>query len=683
MKIILALSGGVDSGMSIRKLKNSGWQTIFGANHIVCKGVKSSSPEVLGKAESLCKSENIPFYVVDAVKEFKQIVISDFIDKYIEGFTPNPCVICNENIKFTWFYDTVKKKLLEEGKIKQDEEVFFATGHYAQIQEKQGCLFIKRGVDRTKDQSYMLYRLPKEILRRCVFPLGTVYKKELIAEAKEIGYSFDTVKESQDICFVEGEYGDFVKQNCPKDLKIKQGNITDTDGNYLGKHKGYIYYTIGQRKGLSLGSGPWYVVAIDSKKNSVVVGRDFEQGQNKFAIEKTNWFIDTAEGNVIECNVMVRYNSSEKPCKVEITAGNCATVFLEEKTVITPGQSAVFYKDDLVLGGGEIACLPCTRFRGVSIEETPEGACLHNHEVSSKETADQLNTGLQKLDLKNPFSVIEKAEIYYKETTSSTMDDIKELLSHTLFAVSPMDTACQRVYGKSHAPAPNRDIHVAAQDATSCCSPPTGTLVLAHSQTQGKGRISGRKWVSVKGESLTFTILIKNSDIEFSLSLFPLYVGFCISGFLKKEFGIESSIKWPNDVLVNGKKISGILCENSHGYVLCGIGINCNQKSMKALSADNGVSIYELTSITSDLKDLLIKLLSFMKDNWNNKNWTDDVSMQLHNKGKKVVFYNCCMEKDKPITGIIKGIGEYGELIMTEEASGETKKYYSGEISFS
>jgi tRNA-specific 2-thiouridylase len=351
-KIILALSGGIDSGMSIRKLKESGWKEIFGANHIVCNEVKSSSPEVLKKAESLCIGENIPFYIIDAVKEFKQIIILDFISKYISGLTPNPCVVCNENIKFTWFYDVVLKKLLTENKIKKDEKVFFATGHYAQIEEKEGTLFIKKAVDKTKDQSYMLYRLPKEILWRCVFPLGSVYKKDLIAEAKEAGYSFESIKESQDICFIEGEYGDFIKQNS---LEIKEGDITDVDGNYLGKHKGYIYYTVGQRKGLSLGNGPWYVIAIDSKKNRVIVGRDFQQGQNKFIIEKCNWFIDFSKNNVIECNVMVRYNSFEKPCKVEISSEACATIFLEEKTVITPGQSAVFYKDDLVLGGGVIS----------------------------------------------------------------------------------------------------------------------------------------------------------------------------------------------------------------------------------------------------------------------------------------------------------------------------------------
>jgi len=214
-------------------------------------------------------------------------------------------------------------------------------------------------------------------------------------------------------------------------------------------------------------------------------------------------------------------------------------------------------------------------------------------------------------------------------------------------------------------------------------NPPTGTLVLAYDQTEGKGRIEGRKWLSVKGESLTFTILIKNSDFEFTLSLFPLFTGYCLAGFLKKEFGIESSIKWPNDVLINGRKISGILCENSSGYVLCGIGINCNQENMEEISGGKGISIFDLTGVTSDINDLLIKFLNFMKDNWDNKNWKDIVSRQLYNKGQKVVFYDSLTGKDNPVAGIIEGIGEDGELIMTEESTGQRKKYYSGEISFS
>lgn len=253
---------------------------------------------------------------------------------------------------------------------------------------------------------------------------------------------------------------------------------------------------------------------------------------------------------------------------------------------------------------------------------------------------------MQKLNLENPFSenpfsTTEKAEIYYKETTSSTMNDAKELISQ---------------------------------------NPPTGTIVLASSQTEGKGRIEGRRWLSEKGESLTFTIIIKNSDIKFSFSLFPLFAGFCVAGFLEKEFGIKSSVKWPNDVLINGKKISGILCESSSGYILCGIGLNCREQNMEKVPGKKGVSIYELTGIMPDLDDILIKFLGFMKNNWDNKSWKEIISKNLYNKGKKVVFHDSLPGKGSVITGIIEGIGENGELIITDEQTGEAKKYYSGEM---
>ncbi len=684
-KIILALSGGIDSGMSIKKLKSAGWSNIYAANHVVCRGVKSSSKEVLGRASMLCEMENIPFYVINAVDKFNDIVITDFEEQYLKGLTPNPCVICNEYIKFTWFFEKVCEKLLQEKKIFQDEQIFFSTGHYAQIEEKEGNLFIKKAVDKTKDQSYMLYRLPKEILSRCVFPLGTVYKKDIMVEAKEAGYSFESVKESQDICFIEGEYGDFIKQYNP-DLKhkFKTGYIFDSQGNRLGKHRGYIYYTIGQRKGLSLGSGPWYVLSVNAETNSIVVGREDEQGQTEFNIEKTNWFIDFDKSKTVECNVMVRYNSSEKPCKVQIDKNNKITVFLEEKTVITPGQSAVFYKDDLVLGGGVIcgtdaASCAVAWMPRLSAEQNKDAASrigFKNKNKSVKQDSGYISlssavtgtakrvpklcpqvysrftkpfgmsqkcAGLQKLSLVNPFSIAEKAEIYYKEITSSTMTDAKKLISQ---------------------------------------NPPTGTVVLAAFQTDGKGRIEGRKWLSVKGESLTFTIIIKTSDIKFRLSLFPLFAGFCVSGFLEKEFGIKSSIKWPNDVLIEGKKISGILCENSSGYILCGIGLNCREQNMEEIPGKKAVSIYKLTGIMPDLDNILIKFLNFTKNNWENSEWKDIVSEKLYNKGKKVTFYDSLPDKGKAITGIIEGIGENGELIITEDQTGQPKKYYSGEISF-
>ncbi|MDX9799944.1 MAG: tRNA 2-thiouridine(34) synthase MnmA [Spirochaetia bacterium] len=380
-KIILALSGGIDSGMAVRKLKEDGWKNIIAANHVVYRGVKSSSREVLERAEKLCRDEEIPFYIIDAEKEFAGCVINNFIESYAHGVTPNPCVICNENIKFTWFYDSVVNRLIEEGKASAVEDIFFATGHYVRLAEKDGDIFLRRASDKTKDQSYMLYRLPQKILRRCVFPMGEILKKDLASEAADLGYSFDSVKESQDICFIEGEYGNFIREKAPPNLlKVRPGRIEDTYGNFLGRHKGYVYYTVGQRKGLSLSDGPWYVISVDSKTNTVTVGRDEEQGRDDFYIEKSNWFIPVPVNGKISCNVVIRYNSSEIPCEVEITGlgsdSGCGSgsnssnssnsssnssnssgsvkVTLSAKQVITPGQSAVFYKDDLVIGGGII-----------------------------------------------------------------------------------------------------------------------------------------------------------------------------------------------------------------------------------------------------------------------------------------------------------------------------------------
>lgn len=354
--IILALSGGIDSGMSIGMLKRGGWKKIYAANHVVADGIKSSSTEVLERARTLCEKEGIPFYIIEAQKNFSECVIDNFIERYGRALTPNPCVICNETLKFSWFYDAVLEKIRKEEKISGDEKVFFATGHYARIVEKDGMLFIARGKDRQKDQSYMLYRLPQSILERIVFPMGELYKKDLPPEAEKLGYSFEAVRESQDICFIEGDYGDYIVSHAPESLrkKIRPGRIVDMQGNYLGKHKGYIYYTVGQRKGLSLGNGPWYVITVDSETNTVTVGREDEQGQESFFIESTNWFADVFPGEKISCNVMVRYNSSENLCTAEVLQAGKAHVVLDKKAVVTPGQSAVFYQDDIVIGGGII-----------------------------------------------------------------------------------------------------------------------------------------------------------------------------------------------------------------------------------------------------------------------------------------------------------------------------------------
>ena len=397
--VILGMSGGVDSTMALKMLKKE-YDKVIGVNHIVYKGVKSSSKEVLERAENICRNEGIPFYVMDLTTEFKECVIDNFINSYIEGTTPNPCVICNRKIKFTAFFEAVKKMLFEKNEVTAEDELFYSTGHYVRTVREGKNLFLKRSLDRTKDQSYMLYRLSQDILSRSVFPLGKSLKKDIVEKAASEGLPFRSIKESQDICFIEGEYTDFIKEKSSH--KSRPGKILDTKGEFLGKHRGYVNYTIGQRKGLGLGNGPWFVVKIEPETNTVVVGRAEEQGIKEFEVEDLNWFIDfekgenkfpllssaesdavpeglsantssiekdpspyvrgteeTGEGyftdGELRCYVQVRYGSAIRKCRVGKSGGGRIRVILDEKAVITPGQSAVFYSGDIVLGGGIIS----------------------------------------------------------------------------------------------------------------------------------------------------------------------------------------------------------------------------------------------------------------------------------------------------------------------------------------
>ncbi len=349
--VILGMSGGVDSSMALKHLKKK-FDRVIGVNHIVYRGVKSSSSEVLERAEGICRKEGVPFFAIDITENFKSCIIDTFINSYIEGTTPNPCVICNQRIKFTYFFETVKEMLLEKGEVSGSDELYYATGHYVRLKNEGSSLFIQRGLDRVKDQSYMLYRLPREILSRCIFPVGGFLKKDIVKTAAVGGLSFESVKESQDVCFIEGDYSTFIRENSENRI-FPPGRIVDSYGEVIGRHRGYINYTIGQRKGLGLGNGPWFVIRIEPESNTVVVGREDEQGISAFPVDDLNWFIDY-DGEDIECSVQVRYGSSEKKCIVRKGENGSVLVELDRKAVITPGQSAVFYKGDLVIGGGII-----------------------------------------------------------------------------------------------------------------------------------------------------------------------------------------------------------------------------------------------------------------------------------------------------------------------------------------
>ena len=327
---------------------------IFGVTHWWDE-LRLSSPGLQERAGNVCGRLGMNYHVVDLESLFRKSVMDDFAGNYLSGMTPNPCVRCNERVRFSEFYssclDIACKK---EGA--SAEDFHFCTGHYVRTAESDGRLFLRKAADPSKDQSYMLYRIKREVLQHCIFPLGE-YTKERIKEiADEHGFFGKAIKESQDICFIDDDYIKFMKRYLPSDVLKKNdhpGTICDTGGKKLGPSRGFLHYTIGQRKGLGLGNGPWYVVSIDPADNRVVVGRKEEQGTNRFVISDTNWFIDKPEKQ-LECHVQVRYNSTEYSAQLTPAGDDRFEVHLESPAVATPGQSAVFYDGDLVIGGGII-----------------------------------------------------------------------------------------------------------------------------------------------------------------------------------------------------------------------------------------------------------------------------------------------------------------------------------------
>jgi len=348
---VIALSGGVDSTVAALLLRQR-FSYLAGATHYIWPNSRCCSLDVFKRASYLAEKIFMPYFVIDLHQAFKEKVVADFISSYLEGVTPNPCVICNEEIRFGLFYEELQKKLLQEKIITQATRLYFATGHYARIvSTPQGC-FIAKGRDPKKDQSYMLYRLPKTMLSNLIFPLGEMLKKDVIEIARQAQFSVAEEKESQDACFVDDDYVDFIGKETGRQDLNQPGRIVDLTGNTLGSHHGFIHYTVGQRRGLGLGNGPWYVVGIRASQNEIVVSRrDF--GFKAFNIKKANWFIPPPQHG-LACSVKIRYQGEEIPALVTALTSEEARVELKQKELITPGQSAVFYQGEIVLGGGII-----------------------------------------------------------------------------------------------------------------------------------------------------------------------------------------------------------------------------------------------------------------------------------------------------------------------------------------
>ncbi|MBD5586655.1 tRNA 2-thiouridine(34) synthase MnmA [Clostridium botulinum] len=351
-KVLVGMSGGVDSSVAAYLLKEQGYEVIGVTMQIwqddeefIEKEGGCCSLSAVADARRVANKIGIPFYVMNFKDAFKRNVIDYFVDEYMEGRTPNPCIACNKFIKFSSFLDKAMAMGID----------YVATGHYAIIEKHNDRYIIKKSEDDKKDQTYALYNLTQFQLERTLMPCGQ-YKKSKIREiAKEIGLRVHNKKDSEEICFIpDNDHGRYIKNRFPN--KVREGNFVDKQGNILGTHKGIVYYTIGQRKGLGIAFGkPMYVVDINPFRNEVVLG-DLEDLLNTELIARdTNYIPFDTLKEPMEVEAKIRY--SQTPSKAIITPiedGRVRVNFHEKQRAITKGQSVVFYKDDLLIGGGII-----------------------------------------------------------------------------------------------------------------------------------------------------------------------------------------------------------------------------------------------------------------------------------------------------------------------------------------
>ena len=351
MKILVGLSGGVDSSVAALILKQQGHEvvgatmSIWGKDGMAAKsGHKNAcygpdEKEDIEEARKIAAQIDIPYYVFNCVEQYEKIVLDNFKSEYIQGRTPNPCVWCNALVKFG-----VLPLIAKENGIEFDK---FATGHYARVEEKDGRFLLKRGIAPHKDQSYFLYRLKQEQLKNIILPLGSYTKDQIRKIAKDNGLEVAEKPDSQD--FYDGDYNELLG------VKEKDGNIVDLDGKVLGHHKGIWNYTIGQRKGIGVSATePLYVLELRKDTNEVVIGPADKTFKKELTAVNLNWIaFDKLEN---ERKVYAKIRSTQQPTPVTITPNgdDVDVVFDELQKSIAIGQSVVFYDEDVVLGGGVI-----------------------------------------------------------------------------------------------------------------------------------------------------------------------------------------------------------------------------------------------------------------------------------------------------------------------------------------
>lgn len=351
-KVVIGMSGGVDSSVAAYLLKKQGYDVI-GITMQVWQQDKEYEEKEGGccslksveDARKVAYKLDIPFYVVNFKEIFKNSVIDYFVDEYMNGRTPNPCIVCNKFIKF----DALLKKAMALG------AQYVATGHYATIEKLNGRYVIRKSEDDKKDQTYVLYNLTQYQLSHTLMPCGTYHKDKIREIAKEIGLKVYNKKDSVEICFIpDNDHGAFIKKQLPH--KIKEGNFVDRKGNVLGKHKGIVYYTIGQRKGLGIALGrPMFVTDINPITNEVVLGSEEDIFKTELIAGDMNFIPFDKLQQPMEVEAKIRYSAKPSSAVIyPIENGKVKVVFRQKQRAITKGQSVVFYDGDLLIGGGVI-----------------------------------------------------------------------------------------------------------------------------------------------------------------------------------------------------------------------------------------------------------------------------------------------------------------------------------------
>lgn len=351
-RALIAMSGGVDSSLAAKLIKDSGFDCIgctmklydnddIGLN----RGHTCCSLSDVEDAKSVARNIDIPYYVFNFKEGFKDTVIANFVKAYEEGKTPNPCIECNRYMKFDKLYERAKALECD----------YVVTGHYARTEQEGDKYVLKKAVDENKDQSYVLYSMDQTQLSHTLLPLGGLTKSEVRDLASKYNFINANKPDSQDICFVpDGDYSAFLEKYTGK--KYPCGNFKAEDGSILGTHNGIVHYTIGQRKGLGISFGkPLYVKAINPADNSVLLSEEERLYSKSLIATNFNWISGSAQAGAIKCNAKIRYRQKEQPATVYVIDEESVRIEFDTPVrAITPGQAAVLYDGDIVLGGGTI-----------------------------------------------------------------------------------------------------------------------------------------------------------------------------------------------------------------------------------------------------------------------------------------------------------------------------------------